>query len=154
MEEAGVGRTAVKWTPNTGQPGWPVFVMVFPRSASRGPRLGRPPRVSDNRATDGAILVVEPEVGRQARLKLRNSFIIFDVDVFVFNAPPEPLHEDVVQRPPTTVPAHRDPRLLQAAGVLSRRELRPQVGVEALRPAPRQRLLQRLQTELPVQCVR
>src|SRR5271165_6532678 len=102
----------------------------------------------------GAILVVEPEVGRQARLKLRNSFIIFDVDVFVFNAPPEPLHEDVVQRPPTTVPAHRDPRLLQAAGVLSRRELRPQVGVEALRPAPRQRLLQRLQTELPVQCVR
>src|SRR5271165_5393666 len=85
---------------------------------------------------------------------LFREFIIFDVDVFVFNAPPEPLHEDVVQRPPTTVPAHRDPRLLQAAGVLSRRELRPQVGVEALRPAPRQRLLQRLQTELPVQCVR
>ena len=63
----------------------------------------------------------------------------------------QPLHEHIVQRPPPTIPAHRDPSLLQAAGVLSRRELRALVGVEDLRPSPRQRFVQRLQAEPPVQ---
>src|SRR5262249_47721489 len=101
-----------------------------------------------------AILVIEPEVGRQARLQLRNQIIVFNVDISVFHTPPESLDDDVVQRSPPTIPAHGDPGLLQAAGVLPRRELRSQVGVEDLRPAPRQRLLQRLQAEPPVQGVR
>src|SRR5262249_60535536 len=69
----------------------------------------------------GTLLVVEAEVGRQARLQLGHSLIILDVDVFVFDAPPEPLDEHVVQGPPPTIPAHGDPGLLQAAGVLLRR---------------------------------
>ena len=66
----------------------------------------------------GTLLVVEPEVGRQARLQFGDSLIILNVNVFVFHAPPEPFHEHVVQRTPPTVPAHRDPGRLQPAGVL------------------------------------
>src|SRR5512135_756510 len=102
----------------------------------------------------GTLLVVEPEVGPQPRLQLWHTLILLDVYVFVFHAPPQPLHEHVVQRPPPTVPAHRDPGLLQAVGVLPRRELRSLVGVEDLRPAHRQRLLERLQAEPPLQRVR
>src|SRR5512135_2731842 len=102
----------------------------------------------------GTLLVVEPEVGPQARLQLWNSLIVLDVDVFVFHAPPQALHEYVVQRPPPTVPAHRDPGLLQAAGVIPRRELRTLIGVEDLWPAQRQRLVESLQAEPPLQRVR
>jgi hypothetical protein len=102
----------------------------------------------------GPILVIEPEIGRQTHHQFRNELIIFNVDILVFHTPPESLDEDVVPRTPPTVTAHRDPGLLQAAGVLPRRELRPQVGVEDLRLAVRQRLLRRLQTEPPVQGVR
>jgi hypothetical protein len=35
----------------------------------------------------GTLLVVESEVGRQARLQLRHCIIVIDVDVFVFCAP-------------------------------------------------------------------
>src|SRR5512135_891424 len=43
----------LRWTPNTGQPGRPVFVMVLPRSASREPQPDRPRQGFDSRATDG-----------------------------------------------------------------------------------------------------
>jgi hypothetical protein len=43
----------VRWTPNTGQFGRPVFVMILPRSAAQGHRLDRPPRGSDNRVPGG-----------------------------------------------------------------------------------------------------
>jgi hypothetical protein len=85
----------------------------------------------------GPLLVVEPEVDRQTRFQLGHQLIVFEVDFFLFDAPPQPLHEYVVQRPPPTVPAHLDPGLLQPLGVLARRELRSLVGVENLRPAPR-----------------
>ena len=86
----------VKWTPNTGQLGRPVFVMVLPHSALRERRIGRPPGCPIVECLMGAILVVEPEVGRQARHQLRNQSIVFDVDILVFNTPPESLHEHVV----------------------------------------------------------
>src|SRR6516164_1057271 len=35
----------------------------------------------------GTLFIVEPEVGRQARLQLRHRFIVLDVDVFVFDRP-------------------------------------------------------------------
>src|SRR5512135_494968 len=102
----------------------------------------------------GTLLVVEPEVGPQPRLQLWHTLILLDVYVFVFHAPPQPLYEHVVQRPPPPVPAHRNPGLLQAVGVLLRRELGPTVGVEDLRPAQRQRLVEGLQAEPPFQRVR
>src|SRR5262249_54956216 len=102
--------------------------MAVPSCSSPGPRPDTPLPGSYKRAIGGTILVVEPEVGRQARFQLRDLVIVFDVDVFVFDTPPQPLHEHVVQRTPPTVTAHRDPGLLQAAGVLPRRELRPLIG--------------------------
>src|SRR5262245_12703428 len=83
------------------------------------------------------LLVAEPEIGLQARDQLGSPLVVLDVDVLVFHTPPQPLHEHVVRRPPTPVPAHRDPGLLQAAGVIPRRELGALIGVEDLRPAPR-----------------
>src|SRR5262249_16029544 len=47
-----LGFGIVRWTPNSGQPEGPVFVMVLPRPGPRRPRSGRPRRGSDNRATD------------------------------------------------------------------------------------------------------
>src|SRR5262249_42756420 len=95
----------------------------------------------------GTLLVVETEISRHARDQCWYPLVFLDIDVLVFHTPPQPLHEHVVQRPPTPVPAHRDPGLLQAAGVIPRRELGALIGVEDLRPAPRQRLVQRLQAE-------
>src|SRR3954453_9175539 len=64
-----------------------------------------------------ALLVVEPEVGRQARHQFGDKIIRSNVDVLVFHTPPESLDEHIVRRPPPTVHAHRHTRLLQAAGV-------------------------------------
>src|SRR5262249_29710231 len=100
------------------------------------------------------LLVVEQEVGRQTRLQIYNMLIILNVDCLVFHAPPQPLHEHVVQRTPPTVTAHRAPRPPQPAGVLPRRELRSLVGVEDLRTAPLKRFVQRLQAETHVQRIR
>src|SRR5947209_15156532 len=41
---------------------------------------------------------------------LRDVAIVLDVDIFVFDTPPQSLHEHVVQRTPPTVTAHRDGR--------------------------------------------
>ncbi len=41
--------------------------------------------------------IVELKISTQARDGLRHGFVITDVDVFVFDASPEPLNEDVVQ---------------------------------------------------------
>jgi hypothetical protein len=83
----------------------------------------------------GTFLVVEPEVGRQARLQLRHRIVIINLYILVFGALPEPFHEHVVRRPPPPVPAHGDPGLLQAACVFLRREPGPLVGIKDLRPA-------------------
>src|SRR3954470_6425795 len=53
-----------------------------------------------------ALLVVEPEVGRQARHQSGNEIIQFNVDALVFHTPPETLNEPIAQRPPPAVPAH------------------------------------------------
>src|SRR5262245_15724358 len=96
-------------TRRTGPLGWPGLVTGIPLSASARPGpidLGRSPIAQ---RLMGTLLVVEAEVRRQARLQLRHNFIVIYVDVLVFHAPPQPLHEYVVQRPPPTVPAYRDP---------------------------------------------
>src|SRR5262249_11969901 len=65
----------------------PGLVTGVPLSASASPGsidLGRSPIAQ---RLMGALLVVEPEVGRQARLQLRYGFIVPNVDVFVFERP-------------------------------------------------------------------
>ena len=116
--EAVPGISKLRWTPITGQLGGLDLLWAF-----RANRLAEPGAIdlARGRVVQRLVktfLVVELEVGRQARLQIHNMLRIFDLDILVFHAPPQPLHEDVVQRTPPTVPAHRDPSRLQPAGVL------------------------------------
>ena len=54
-----------------------------------------------------ALPIVKLKISTQARDGLRRGFVITDVDVFVFDASPEPLNEDVVQRPASPIHAER-----------------------------------------------
>ena len=69
----------------------------------------------------GTLLIGEPEVGPQARLSLWYAFIVLNVYVFVFHAPPQSLHEHGVQRTPrpsrlTAIPASSQ-RLVESRAV-------------------------------------
>ena len=57
---------------------------------------GGPPAESTVRT----IMVIELEVVCQALVELRDTLVVPQVQVLVFDRPPEPLDEDVVQRPP------------------------------------------------------
>src|SRR5262245_54236898 len=92
--------------------------------------------------------IVELKISAQARDGLRYGFVITDVDVFVFNASPEPLNEDVVQRPASPVHADGDFALFENPGERAAGELRALIRVEDLRLGHLQRLIQRAYTEL------
>src|SRR3954454_13745451 len=77
------------------------------------------------------------------------------VYVFVFQASPQPLDEDVVHAPALAVHADPDAVGLQHAGEVGAGELTALIGIEDLRPAePSQRLFQGIDTEVGVQRVR
>src|SRR4051794_23380291 len=99
----------------------------------------------------GPLVVEEGEVPRQTTVQPRHRVVSLNVNVLVFHAPPEPLDEHVVQRPPPPVHAYRRPGRFQPPGELRRRELRPLAGVEDLRPPPPQGLFEHLQAERPVE---
>lgn len=97
-----------------------------------------------------AFLIVEVQPRSNPRLRFGNRSIGVQVYLFVFQAPPEPLHEDIIHAP--ALAADLDLALLQHANKVIAGELAALIGVEDLRP-PSQRLLQRLDTEVGVQGV-
>src|SRR5271165_3721184 len=99
-------------------------------------------------------LIVKGKVLHQTSQQFCHCFITSYVNVFVFYCPPEPLDEHVVQRPPTTVHAHRHPRRQEPPRERLCRELHPLVGVEHLGTSRPQGLFQQLQAEPPVERVR
>ena len=80
-----------------------------------------------------ALPIVELKISTQARDGLRRGFVITDVDVFVFDASPEPLNEDVVQRPASPVHADGDLALFENPSERIARELRTLICVEDFR---------------------
>src|SRR4051794_27202999 len=101
-----------------------------------------------------AFLIVEVQPRSNPRLRFGNRSIGVQVYLFVFQAPPEPLHKDIIQTPALAVHADLDVALLQHANKVIAGELAALIGVEDLRPSePSQRLLQRLDTEVGVQGV-
>ena len=98
-------------------------------------------------------IVVELKVALQALFQLRHRGILVQVDVFIFDGAPEPLHEDIVQGTPTTVHAHTDPRLLQARRECLGGELGALVGVKDVRLPLCQRSIKSFQAETPIQGV-
>lgn len=55
-----------------------------------------------------SLAVVESEVSLHALLELLHRLVILEVYVFVLEAPPKPLHEDVVERSVSSVHADSD----------------------------------------------
>ena len=74
----------------------------------------------------------------------------FIIDVFVLDRAPETLDEDVVKGAPAPVPADANTRGFQRTSEGVRRELRALVGVEDLRLAALQGLMQGVETEAAV----
>lgn len=64
------------------------------------------------------LVVVEPEVLRQPKDQLSAGDVALQVDVFVLDAPPQTLHEDVVQGTSAPVRADGNSMFLQHAGEL------------------------------------
>src|SRR3712207_6861450 len=80
-----------------------------------------------------AFLIVEVQPRSNPRLRLGNRSIGVQVYLFVFQAPPEPLHEDIIHAP--ALAADLDLALLQHANKVIAGELAALIGVEDLGPS-------------------
>jgi len=94
-----------------------------------------------------ALVVVEVKIPLQPGFQLRHCGIVVEVDVLVFERPPQAFDEHVVQRPPASIVAYRHLGVLQACSKRLAGELYPLVAVEDLRGSKRERRLQGLQTK-------
>ena len=81
----------------------------------------------------GSLTVVKSEVGFQALVERGDGLIVPKVDILVFDASPQPLHEDVVQGPATAIHADTDAGALQGNGEGHRSELDALIGIEDFR---------------------
>ena len=77
-------------------------------------------------------MVVKGEPGLKAPSQLGDGGVFLEVDLLVFDAPPQPLDENVVHPAAATVHAHFHAEVRQPAGLLHRGELATLVGVEDL----------------------
>ena len=94
-------------------------------------------------------LIVEGHVARHPLLGVEDGLVGMEVDLFIFEAPPQPFDEDVVA--PASRPIHTDLNsvLFQQPGECLARELAALIGVEDLWSAILvHRLLHRLQADV------
>jgi formylglycine-generating enzyme required for sulfatase activity len=82
-----------------------------------------------------------------------SGFVLFQIDIFVLDRPPQPFHEDVVQIPATAIHADPDLGRRQFISEIGSRELNPLIGVEDVWLALLQHSPQRCQTKRTVQRV-
>src|SRR5580658_3297088 len=94
------------------------------------------------------LLVVEPEVLRNAGARFIHRYIVFQIHLLVFERPPQPLDKNVVHTASPAVHADGDLPRRQLAGELLAGELRPLVAVKDVRPSPAQRGLERFDAEV------
>lgn len=100
-----------------------------------------------------SFMVVEPEVAMQSSNQLFSGRILFEVYVLLLNASPQPFDEHVVQRPPPTVHTHPNPGAFKGRGKGVRSELRSLIGVEYVRSAKAECLLEATQTKMNIHTV-
>ncbi len=90
----------------------------------------------------GSLSVVERKVRAEPASQLTAGLVSFEVNVFVFDAPPETLDKDVVDPAALAVHADLDPRGFQFVDPVVARKLRSLIRVEDLRcTVPGQRIL-------------
>lgn len=99
------------------------------------------------------LMIVKLDIPGQPRKQGRYIGILLQVDVFIFEATPEPLNENVVHRAAATIHTDKDIGLLQGGCESGGRELNPLVSVKDGRLLMAQRFPQSGQTEVTIQGV-
>lgn len=87
------------------------------------------------------LLVIKPEVPVEPLADLAGCFVVVQIQVFIFDTPPQAFHKDIVERPPAAI--HTDPAAggEQPTGKVEAGELRSLVGIEhRWRPNPQRPL--------------
>ena len=79
------------------------------------------------------LVVVEVEVFAQALDCLGDTFVVVQIDLFVFDAAPEPLDKDVVQRSTASIHTDGDFALFENIGESAARELNTLIRIEDFR---------------------
>ena len=97
------------------------------------------------------LVVVEVEVLAQALDGLGHTFVVVQIDLFVFDAAPEPLDKDVVQC--SAAPIHTDgnPSLFENTGESAARELNTLIRIKDFRRRLFQSLIQGTGAEIRFQ---
>src|SRR5499427_1167308 len=112
------------------------------------------PRCAITEALVLTLGVVKVQPGANTGLGFGNRRISMEVDLFVFEAAPQPLDKDVVHAPALAVHADHDAMPLQGAGKVVTGEVAPLVGIEDFRPAmARKRFPERLDAKIGVERV-
>ena len=101
----------------------------------------------------GPLAVVEPEIVAQFPAGLGGVGVGFQTHLLILHCAPQTLHKDIVGVPPLPVHADLHPVFLQHMGERQADELTALVGVEDLRLALPQRLLQSIDAEVGLQGV-
>ena len=70
-----------------------------------------------------ALLVVVRDIAAQPGAHVTRGRIVPQIDVFIFDRPPEPLNKDIIQGPPFPIHADFGPRRFQQSGVLRARKV-------------------------------
>jgi hypothetical protein len=76
--------------------------------------------------------IVEEEVSGEATAGLEDCLVVMEIDLLIFDGPPETLDKDIIVYPATTVHADTDILLLQPTGKLSACKLAALIGIEDL----------------------
>ena len=92
----------------------------------------------------GSLVIVEEKIRLQSLPQIGHRLVFPEVDFFIFDTAPQPFDEDIVETPTAAIHADADIGILQATGESQRRELRSLIGIEDLRSAHPERLVQRL----------
>ena len=79
-----------------------------------------------------SLAIMETEISSQSINRLRHGLVVIQINLFVFDASPEPLNEDIVQCAAAAVHADPDLALFENSGKSIARELRALISVEDL----------------------
>lgn len=97
------------------------------------------------------LVVVEVEVFAQALDGLGHPFVVVQIDLFVFDAAPEPLDKDVVQCSTASIHTDGDLSLFENTGEGAARELNTLIRIEDVRRRLFQSLIQGAGAEIRFQ---
>ena len=74
--------------------------------------------------------IVEGEICTQSLGGLGHGSVVLEIDFFILDASPEPLHEDVIPAPPSSIPTDADAFLFESVGEIFTCKLTALIAVE------------------------